>query len=324
MSERTTITVLSGTLLVLLGVLVALLAYQHQQRMFIIATDAIELEPHEHIIGFDSMTDTGHHHESVSETMIAPRDMWVRSIEVEIENAPAVTLHHASLFRVDRPDNECPNHMGESIVTFAQDQIHTPRAEFPEGYAVFIPKGAPLQLAAMFHNPGPPIGPGDTYRDVRIVMKLHLAEKSDEQLTPLTFHLLRLSDQPCSEDPVAARVFVVPPHTESYRFAGTDAPNDTAHVTFFNRSRIVYWGAHVHGWEGGKDLTVRKNGEVMETFTATLSPGEQYRYDIPHMPADLVLEPGDTISIEATYDNPTDAAVRGAMGQFGMYVAEEE
>jgi hypothetical protein len=249
--------------------------------------------------------------------------MWITAIEFEIENAPAVTLHHATLFRLDRFDRQCPEDQGERIISFSQDQMHSSQVIFPEGYAVFIPKGAPLVLHAMFHNPAPPLGPGDTYKDVSVQVHFRLASLSTE-LRPLEFHLLRLSNTPCVQDDTdSAHVFVVPPLTMAYHFFGTGAPDDSSKYTATRSSKIVYWGAHLHGWEGGKELLVRKNGETIETFATYKATDDAYRYDTPHAPVSIPLEVGDVVSIEAIYDNSTSEPLRGAMGEFGVYVAEE-
>lgn len=299
------------------------LLFGYEQDVLTIRTEAIDLVPHEHIVTYDSVSDTGHHHNVVSPVIRAPRDLWVTKIEAVVENASPVTLHHASLFRIDGPDLECPNHYGESVLTFAQDQMHTPYVEFPEGYGIFIPKDTPLQLAAMFHNPEPPVGPGEEYYDVQVGLRLHLAEDIKQDMKHLRFHLLRLTDSPCVEDATAARVFAVPPETEGYVFSGTGEKGDTAQMTFTKPARIVHWGAHIHGWEGGRNVTLYKNGEPIQVFSAEQSLDEPYRYDVPHMDTDLIVESGDVLSIESTYDNPVNAVLRGAMGQMGMYVADE-
>jgi len=266
------------------------------------------------------VTDLGHGIILNSETIITERDMWIVGMQYEMVGAPALTLHHAMLYQLDVADLECPNEGPRILMSVSQDQAHTQQAQFAEGYAVFIPKGAPLILNAMIHNPEPPLGPGDTYENVSLKVIFTLAPETTKPLTPVTFHLLRLSDGHCGQNSYSFRV---PPKRVGYTFSATDDLNDPANLRITKPSRIVYWGAHVHGWEGAQVLNVKKNGEIVEAFPTTISNDDPYRYDTPHGNRDIPLMAGDVISLEAVYNNETEKVVRGAMGQLGLFIAEE-
>ncbi len=277
------------------------------------------LPPHGHEVGKDSMEDQGHHVGVTSPVVTAPEDMWVTGISYVIHGAPAFTLHHGTLFRLDARDLQCPTQSPQPLLSVSQDQAHTPTMQFDAGYGIFIPKGTPLILDAMFHNPGDPIGPGETYTDVSLQVDLQLAKPGDVPLTEVTYHLLRLSDAPCSVD--SGHSFVVPPATEPYVFAGTSLESDASRLHISKPSRIVYWGAHLHGWEGGKTVTAKKNDTVLEVFTTELSRTVPFRYDTPHGNRDISLEEGDTLSIMAEYHPHSSSTIRGAMGHVGLYIA---
>lgn len=289
-------------------------------KSFKLHTEALAILPvHEHALGRDSMRDAGHHVGAVSEATAAPEDMWVTGMRYEITGAPAFTLHHGTLFRLDERDLECPAESPRPLLSLSQDQKHTSEAHFSEGYGIFIPKGTPLLVDAMFHNPEFPLGPGVVYKDVSLKVELILAN-TNADLKRVDYHLLRLSDTPCGE---SGHTFAVPPQAEPYVFAGTQENIDSSRFVASLSSKIIYWGAHLHGWEGGQSLNVKKNGEVLELFETVRTPNDPYRYDTPHGNRDISLASGDVISIEATYQNHTGELLRGAMGHLGFYIAEE-
>lgn len=286
----------------------------------VMETSSIEvLPPHGHEVGKDALLDDGHHVGATSEVFIVPKDIWVTGIAYQVVGAPALALHHGTLFKMDSRDLECPDQSPQPLLSVAQDQEHTSSMTFENGYGIFIPAGTPLMLDAMFHNPGPPIGPGDIYEDVSLKVQLTLAPPDDAPHTEVTYHLLRLSNTPCVFE--SGHTFIVPPSVTDYTFTGTDAPHDASRMQIEGPSRIVYWGAHTHGWEGGQTVSVKRNGEVIEVFQTARSADDPYRFDTPHGSADLLLDANDTISIEAVYTNPTDSPLRGAMGHLGLYLA---
>lgn len=280
------------------------------------------LRPHPHTVGLDSATDEDHHVEISSGIYVAPEDLWVRGMNAIIRNTPPFTVHHATLMRLDGNNKECPTEAGEWIVSFTQDQSHNLRAVFPKGYAMFIPKGAMLRFNGAFHNPEPPLGRGETYKDVYLQLHLDLVRSGTEKLTPVSFHLLRLADAQCRSGE-SGYVFAVAPRSHAYSVASSGKEGDTSIFVANATSTIVYWGGHLHGWEGGERLIVRKNGGVIADFETKKAMFDRYRFDTPHGVTSIHLEKGDTISLEAIYDNPTDSTIRGAMGQLGIFLAEE-
>ena len=296
-------------------------------RAITIETERIpELYPHGHDPG-DSVLDPDHHKLLTSDVVVLDRDVWVAGISGEIINAPSVVLHHGELLRVDKigTDTECETaYGGGEILSFGQDQSHTPEFWFPEGHALFIPKGAPLVLVAMLHNPLPPVGPGGEYHDVSARLILHEAGAvAGSSFKPVSFRLLHLDDVPCQTDDMGF-VFTVPPKTEEYEFRGAlDAPHNPASYTFDRPATILYLGAHLHGWEGGRELLVYKNDGLLETFPTRRALDDPYRFDTPHYQTNIHMEAGDTLSIGAVYDNSYDVPIVGAMGMLGVFYTEK-
>jgi hypothetical protein len=312
---------LSGIVIVsvAIGSAFFLQAAHDRSRVYTIATVPIaDLYPHSHELGVDSMSDEGHHIDTTSRPTVAPRDLWVTGVRFDINGAPATSLHHGTLLRLDQQAQECPEESPQVLMSMAQDQWHDPEAQFPNGYGIFIPKGTPLRLDAMFHNPLPPLGPGETYHNVSLKVTLSLADAS-ANLKPLTFHLLHLSDTPCRG---SSHTFVVPPQT-TYTFSGTDEVNDSSRYRPKATSTIVYWGAHLHGWEGGRDVVVYKNGTPVRTFSTIRATDDPYQFNTPHEASSLTLSPGDVLSLSATYVNDADQPIRDAMGHLGFYASEE-
>ena len=282
------------------------------------------LYPHEHDPG-DSVLSQSHHENAISNVVVTPRDLWVTSISGKMVNAPSNTLHHGELLRPDTmgTGSVCASAYGAGeLLSFGQDHMYSPRIALPAGYALFIPKGVPLVLGVMLHNPLPPVGPGGTYRNVSARLALEEAT-STQYLTPVTFRLLHLEREPCKTTENGYE-FEVPAHAKDFVFGypkGT-AP-DPASYTFERGATVVYMGAHIHGWEGGKELRVYKNGVLLTTFKTLKDAEDTYRYDTPHYATSLRMQAGDTLSIEAVYDNPYDVPLTGAMGMMGFYYAQE-
>ena len=278
------------------------------------------LTAHEHIIG-DSPDDPGHHVVARSTTHIAPRDLWITGIDESIEHAPSTLLHHLVLIQSNKPNLSCPAHMGRELIVSGQDSMYSPHLRLPPGYALFIKKGTPLQLIGMLHNPEPPRGPGGTYSGVVVRTTLHVVPAVDgTTFTPVELRVLYLDEHGCA-DAVPSDTFTIPPKSLQYHYSGTHArPDEPAQMIVMATSTIVYVGAHLHGWQGGKELIVLRNGKPFADLKTQRVPGDPYLFQTPHFATSTQVLPGETISIESTYDNPYSVPVRGAMAFFAMYM----
>ena len=296
------------------------------QDQFILETSHLPiLLPHEHDAG-EAVEDTGHHAYMYSKIFTADKDMWITDMKFEIRNAPDTVVHHANLLNYDEPHGTCKNVPFEQMNQYVQDNMHTPTISFPKGTAMRIKKGQRFQLVVMVHNPLPPIGPGGTYTDVYGRLKLTLVpEDKVAGLKEIKYHLAYLDEMLCKgrlADGSLIYFFTVPPHVKKYAYTGTSDPNDPARFTFKATSTIVYIGGHMHGWQGGTELLVDKNKKPFLSFVTHLSSSYPYRYDSPYYSTTIPINAGDTVSLEAVYDNPNDASVRGVMGMLEMYYYE--
>ena len=283
--------------------------------------------PHEHRLG-EAVEDAGHHEYMLSPLFVAPEDMWISKLEFKIYNAPETLVHHASLLNWDERHQTCSSLPFKQLFILAQDTMHHPFMEFPEGSGIFVRKGQHLQLSVMIHNPGPPIGPGGIYNDVygqlTLTMLAHSPQQPPKEIHP---YLLHLDDNPCviqEQDQSDAYVFSVPARRSAYAFSGSSSPFNPGEYTFQSTSTVVYIGAHLHGWQGGKQLIVEKNGSALLTFDTAHALDDSYRYDTPYYPTSLEMKPGDRLKIRALYANPSPIATRGVMGDLGIYFFEHE
>ena len=296
-----------------------------ESRIIVLETEHVaQLTPHEHEDG-DSVGDASHHQYILSQVFVAPHDMYITQFAFDMVNAPDTVVHHASLLNHSAPHQTCSNVLPFSqMYIMAQDTMHNPVMTFPEGTGMRVKKGDVLQLSVMIHNPLPPIGPGETYEDAFSKLTLtYLKGSPFQKIKEITPHLLHLDERPCviKPDHSDAYTFSVPPRTMDFRMKSTEAPGDPSTYTFTAPSTLVYVGAHMHGWQGGKELIVRKNGEPLLSFKTEVS-SYPYRYDTPYYPTEVNFETGDTLTLEAVYDNPHNVPLRGVMGDLGIYFHE--
>ena len=295
---------------------------------FVIETAHIPLlAPHTHG-DVDSATDDTHHVTVNSDVTLAPRDMYVSRIEFEMVHAPNAVLHHASFVDLSQPNQTCPNFPGwRELFVYGSDRMYESALSFPKGYAVFIKKGTPLKLQLMVHNPEPPLGPGGTYRDVYTRIKLIESTESSDALALLQPYLLHLDDVPCGfSEPDASDVytFAVPARARRYVFSGHGASNQSSTKVFEKPATIVHLAGHLHGWQGGKQLIVYKNHEVMHTFNIIPSTTTPFIFETRHATTPFHVNAGDSLSISAVYENDHAVPARGVMGIAGFYYVENK
>lgn len=290
-------------------------------RVIVIETDRIpELEPHQHDTG-DAVSDAGHHAGVMSEEYVVQENMRISSVNFEILNAPSSIVHHAAVIAYRCVDETCTVRTPHEIVRHGQDTMYLAKGDVPDGFMIPLKKGDRVRVELTAHNPEPPLGAGDTYHDVYARITLEEDTLRTLNARPVRFMHLFVQDT-CT--PLAGTSgsdsFTVPPNTE-YQFSG--CPGDNSRITFTKPGVITHMGAHVHGWQGGKELVVLKNNKVFQIFTTGTSENP-FRYDTPHTQTLVRVEPGDSFSLRARYSNPHSVPVRGVMGMFGFYIADDD
>src|SRR5262249_52048457 len=142
----------------------------------------------------------GHGVDAYSPVFVPTEDLWITSIDVTLENAHATALHHLLLRTSTTSAIWCSDAPDPRIMfIFAEDQMYNPHVQFPSGYALYIASGTPLVLDAMFHNALPPIGPGNTYKNVSAHLTLHVQKQTaTHPLKKLSFFVPHLSENQCA------------------------------------------------------------------------------------------------------------------------------
>ena len=285
-------------------------------RLSIMTTPIEELHTHNHNVGHgDTLASHGHTVDVVSEVFTVPDDMWVTGADLITKNAPQFVIHHIHLVNMSEKDEFCPQ-LPQLLFDLGQDSL--PSGEFPEPYGLFLPKGSQLIVTAMLHNPEPPLGLGEEYRNVSVGFKLHVDRFARfHHLKPLSFHVVALSDQNICN----ATTFEVPPHSKNFVKASS---GDASTMTLTRGGTIVALGAHIHAWEGGKKLDVFVNDKLVTSFIPKRisETPEVWRTD-PY-PTSIRVNPGDRITTAATYDNPFDISEDGPMAMLGVYVSYDQ
>lgn len=316
-------------MLVVLAVILAgiVAAYEYAQTKpptIVFTTKAVPiLAPHEHDSHINTVNEIGHGVEVLSPIFTPEEDVWVTGFDYETVNAPSLVLHHAMLSNATSSRIWCSDKPDSRFFTIiTEDQMHDPHVRFPPGYALRIPAGTPVLLYAMFHNAQPPMGSGETYTDVYGKITLHVRAASDEPFKELTYYAPHLADDACLPNDYGY-LFSIPANVTNYHVTGSNSKKHSELASFERPVTIKYWGAHVHGWQGGKSLIVKKNDEIIQTFATQPANSNPYEFITPYGPTDVRLNAGDTLSLEAVYDNLTDEPQVGAMGILYMYVHEE-
>ena len=279
------------------------------------------LAPHQHA-SRDAVSDPGHHEEVFSTDFIVQEDFSITDVAFDILNAPQAIVHHAALVSYSCGDSACTTRVSRELFRYGQDTMHYSHGVFPVGYMVPLHKGEHLLLSLAVHNPAAPLGTGSTYHD--IFGRIELQENSVRARGALPVKFVHLfAEDECnrnSRDEIAT--FTVPAHARHYVYAGCGAKIH-ASTTFPSAGTIVHMGAHLHGWQGGKEVIVEKNGKPFKIFSTAVSPDDAHRYDTPYTQVPVHVAAGDTLSVKAVYDNPHDVPLRGAMGMFGFYITQE-
>jgi len=251
--------------------------------------------------------------------------MAVTGIRAIVENAPPEIVHHLSLTSLGYPDVICgasTHSRQREYFTIARTNIYD-TVEFPSPYAIMMNAGEELSLEVMTHVLEQPFGPGGTYPDAAVKIELTYTEVGESRNAPVAFVRLRLDDTECGE-PLMHQAFVVPKGDGLYiRTASTSDSfigdsSDT--YTFTAPGEILDRSANVWGTKGGKTLDVLLNDVIVETYTAVqgINPWQwttQSRRD------QIVVEAGDKMSIQATYQQSPLTDITDGSGIFGFYFA---
>jgi hypothetical protein len=286
-----------------------------------------ELKPHPHLTG-DSLFDSDHHIILTSDIIIIQTDLWVSGLEIKVNNAATSTLHHAIFFKVNERDPVCPNYRFRMLFVNGSDTIE--HLVLPKPHAIFLPKGTPLFLEVLLHNPLPPLGRGETYNNVSVSL-LMTGEKDRPGLDkrPVEFFQLHLTDSGCQLDKVVNKrqTFVVPPKSKNFlRIDQIVNGQNPGRYTISKSGLILAAGGHLHAWSGGESLNVFLNDQPFTVFLPTRTSTEFSFWRIPYQYFNppRKINAGNNINISAIYSNPNSLPISDAMGILGFFFAPDE
>ena len=276
------------------------------------------LVPHQHDDG-DSILNEGHHVDLLSEPYVFDEDVWVTGIEFEVHNAPEEVIHHINLFKLNERDPLCPQEP-RLLAAFAEDNVDVSPFFLPSPYGMRFSKNDRLALFAMLHNPLPPLGSGRAYEDVYVTITLHVEPvHTSERTNIVDFYLMHVEETPCTGGNL---VFSVPPHTIDFSFR----PNPMIHpqpgiLTFPTDGEIIYIGSHLHGWEGGKELNLYMNDVPIRSYKSRFMAERNGTWHTDQGFDSIQVSFGDTLLLEALYENASESTTTGAMGMLGFFFA---
>ena len=132
---------------------------------------------------------------------------------------------------------------------------------------------------------------------------------------------MHLEDQSCTEEYYS---FDVPPITENFIYRqNSHTLLQPGRIVMPTNGEIIYSGAHMHGWEGGRSIRVFKNNELFDEYNTQKSTTNEYVWETKHGPRSDKIMSGDVLEIEAEYQNLTNETLTGAMGMYGFFFAPE-
>lgn len=308
-------------LLIISSLLVVVTATK--KNTLVITSPVVEsLQPHQHDEG-DSADDTGHGMLFDSYVTVT-EDVWITAIDVELKNAPAPVLHHLILSSEEGPDSECPGTaQSRDYIAVGEDTPH--HFSFEEPYGMYIPKGTKLHLSTMLHNPERPGEQGRTYENVQAVVTLTTAGTSDPRSKNIMLLRIAVQDTPyCEKDPKGPG-FIVPPNTETFVKVPTNN-KDRGRFTSSSSGTIIDGYAHMHGWDGGRSVSLYLNDKEIITWEThaeapTDSPFESWR--TPRLPLQFNVKRGDVLSVTSEYTNLKNEPTRNAMGAARLFFYPE-
>lgn len=282
----------------------------------LISTEPIPtLLPHTHEAA-DKVSDEYHGVNVASLPVEIPETMWVTEIAVEPANAPQGVIHHLHLVRVLPNGTRDP--LKSSVFSAGQDSV--PIVHIPSPAGILFQKGEQVAINAVLHNPIPPLGEGGIYKDVSISVRISGVRDGEGRHLPVQFDLPRVTDSIKIGDDDS--VFRVPEGSEPYTRFSTDNPPGSMRPfhRFTSDGWIVKIGAHTHASEGGRRVDAYLNGTRVRTLVAKLlDPDVPWAYQTEVKTALIHVAAGDILSVSATYENPYDAPIEGAMGMIGIY-----
>lgn len=300
---------------------------QPEKKQVTLLTNPIpSLLPHSHSadeVEADSINDPGHGMMVNSEMFTFEEDSWITDIEVITKGAPQNVLHHMILYKVGSENPQCPGRAYEEIFTVGADS--RPDAHYSAPYGFFVPKGTKVFVSGMLHNPEAPRGEGLTYHDVQIGYRLTIEPNGKTRTKELRFYRLVLEDTPfCRSDDLQTLgmtdTFIVPAEQNAYRKRTSDDVKDPSRL-IIPADGYIRIGAHLHPLDGGREVRVYRNGEVLFVSHPEKYGDKEWEWRTLPSPRAYNVSKGDVLTLETVYENPHVYPIRDAMAHLGVVFA---
>lgn len=255
-------------------------------------------------------------------SIIVPEGMAVSKIHVSVEDAPKEIIHHLRLGSIGKADAMCSNTNSYSnfkeYLTVSRTNLHEDTI-FPDGYMLPVSAGETLQLEVMTHILDKPYGPSEHgFHNASIMVTLEYKPLETSVDTPLEYIRLRLDDTPCAE-PLAHQAFKVPAKSGMTTKRSDNGISDT--YVFPQAGLLLNRTANVWGNKGGKSVSFLLNGNVAETFDVHQG-SDPWVWNIDQKTRPVSVAAGDTVTLEAVYENNETQDLMDASGMFGFYFAK--
>jgi len=226
-----------------------------------------------------------------------PEDAWIVGFKIDIVGGPSYLLHHANYISKSNKSPFCTG-PGSHFLFASGEELGG--GEIPEGYGIPMERGDEIIGHVMYHNEGV-----DERSNIKSRLTIKYIEKNEKQLKtvwPLPLDL----DGPC-----VFNDYEVPVGEELHR----DMTNPFR-VNF--DGQIVLIGAHLHKY--GENLMLKLNDIPIGNFVPKKDRAGNL-ISIPLVyPQNLLLKPGDTLSIEANYANNSDEEI-DAMAEALLFIS---
>ena len=242
---------------------------------------------------------------------VVPEDLWITKISASVRGAPRAIFHNTYLSIENERDTWCPDNprfiWSGSTVSTKHATIYDPP------YGIFLKKGTVLDLEAAFHN-GNDEGSGESFKAASLALDIQyeLAPNSDRSKT-LRFALIDASG--CSRD---RPIFTIPAGAKNAAFDTRSRP-----FVFDHDATILRAAAHFHGsYESSASNTLRLflNDALIDEFTTqNITDDDARNPRLLQGQSPIPVGAGDTVWMEALFDNPSNVPVYEGMAIVGLY-----
>jgi hypothetical protein len=285
-----------------------------RQGSFTITTKPLPSDPNASVGMPMNMEGMTHYDEGVwaEGEFIVPEDMWITGFSSE---GSGVAPHNFYVFIQNTKDYWCPEN---PTAIWSGGTVTAQRpTEFQSPYGVFLKKGTPLLLTAMF----PVEAEARDAQGQLTSFSVHAAyEPAAVSERTKKIFLYMITPAPCG---ISRPIFPVPPHSVNASFTTKNKP-----FVFPEDGSIILAAAHFHAaYEKGIPNTVQLflNAAQIDGFTTTdIGNGDERNPQLLKKAAPVTVHAGDKLWMEAIFNNPSNYIVPEGMAIIGFYFSPKK